>query len=151
MKTWRHNCIYQSFYKWIACVKTLCLAFFKISVLWEILLCLLWNSWTHFRLVNDLNQMSQMNVFQKLGHAYIPIDYIRIKGCAAWWNNSDKMEWHVRHESTWWNTHTTLQTILVILYRTVFILYICCTCFSLYLQIYAFLLFSNNNTNNIGR
>jgi hypothetical protein len=35
----------------------------------NLILC---NSWTHFRQVNDSNEMSQMNVFQKLGHAYIP-------------------------------------------------------------------------------
>jgi hypothetical protein len=35
-----------------------------------------WNSWTHFRPVIDSNRRSQMNVFQKFGHPYIPFNYI---------------------------------------------------------------------------
>jgi hypothetical protein len=34
--------------------------------------------------VIDLNRLSQMNVFQSLGHPFIPFNYIRILGCAAW-------------------------------------------------------------------
>jgi hypothetical protein len=86
---------------------------------------LLWNSWTHFRQVNDSEEMSQMNVFQKLGHAYIPIGYIRLtswNSCAAWWNKFGETEWHVRHESAWRNTNSTLHARLVIQYDTLFIL-----------------------------
>jgi hypothetical protein len=60
--------------------------------------------------------MSQMNVFQKLGHPYIPFHYIRQIGCAAWQKDSDKIEWQARHEPTWWKTTVFLQAMLVIPY-----------------------------------
>jgi hypothetical protein len=47
--------------------------------------------------------------------------YIMWNSCAAWWNKFGGTEWHVRHGSAWWNTNTTLHTILVILYDTLFI------------------------------
>jgi hypothetical protein len=61
-----------------------------------------------FNEVIDWNRMSQMNVFQGLGHPYIPFNYIRILGRAAWWNN--KMKWHASGDITWQNTTSTLHT-----------------------------------------
>jgi hypothetical protein len=67
--------------------------------------------------------MSQMNVFQMLGHTYIPNDYIRNSrpcGMAKW---IDEIEWHVSDESTWWNTNLPLQARLLIPYWVIPYLY----------------------------
>jgi hypothetical protein len=66
--------------------------------------------------VIDSNRMSQMNVFQKLGHPYIPFNYIRHDRPRGIVKYHDKIEWHVRHESTWWNTTVHLRARLVIPY-----------------------------------
>jgi hypothetical protein len=46
-----------------------------------------------------------MNVFQSLGHPFIPFNYIRILGCAAWWNNMKKWTTH-----QWWLNMTKYYT-----------------------------------------
>jgi hypothetical protein len=51
-----------------------------------------------------------------LGHPYSPFDYIRHDRPHGMVKYQGKIEWHVWHESTWWNTTIHLQARLVIPY-----------------------------------